>query len=181
MTAIDSAPSKSRAICAENDHRARRSAAWTEPGQRAGGLLHSEICRTGHEMTKHQLAGVAAIILTSGVAAAQSYPPAPPVSYPPPPVPYSPPPVPVAPPSAVSGSGTSTTTVNPTPDGGYRASTTNKRVDPNGNEVTRKDVYREGIAGRSETHTKTETDSFGGTTTRSTTTTTPEANTASLP
>jgi len=124
-------------------------------------------------MTMKLLAGAAAIILMSGVAAAQSYPPAPPVPYPPPPVPYPPPPVPVAPPSAVPGSITSTTTVYPTPDSGYRASTIKKSVDPNSNEVTRKDVYREGITGGSETHTKTETDPFGGTTTRSTTTTTP--------
>jgi hypothetical protein len=118
-------------------------------------------------MTKHLLTGVAAIILTAGVASAQSYPPVPP------PPPYPPPPAPVAPPAPVPGSSTSTTTkVAPTPDGGYRASTTKKRLDPYGNEVTRKDVYREGVAGSSETHTKTETDPFGGTTTRSTTTTT---------
>jgi hypothetical protein len=80
-------------------------------------------------MTKHLLAGVAAIILTAGVASAQSYPPAPP------PPPYPPPPAPVAPPAPVPGSSTSTTTkVPPTPDGGYRASTTKKRLDPYGNE-----------------------------------------------
>jgi len=113
-------------------------------------------------MTKHLLAGVAAVILMSGVASAQSYLPAPPVPYPPPTLPYPPPPVPVAPQSAVPESGTSTTTVNPTPDGGYRASTTKKSLDPNGNEVTRKDVYRKGVAGSSETHAKTETAPFGG-------------------
>src|SRR5271166_4703403 len=116
-------------------------------------------------MPKHLLAAAAAAVLMSGVAAAQTYPPAPP------PLPYPPPPpaVPVAPPAPVPGSSTSTTTtVTPTPDGGYRASTVNKGVDPNGNEVTKKDVYREGVAGSSEAHTKTETNPFGETTTRST-------------
>jgi hypothetical protein len=118
-------------------------------------------------MTKHLLASVAAAVLMSGVASAQIYPPAPPLQ----PYPPAPPPMPVAPPAPVPG--LSTTTVAPTPDEGYRASTTSKGVDANGNEVTKKDVYKEGIEGRSETHTKTETDPRGGTTTRSTTTTAP--------
>jgi opacity protein-like surface antigen len=100
-------------------------------------------------MAKHLLASVAAVVLMSGVASAQIYPPAPPT-------------MPVAPPAPV-----------PTPDQDYRASTTSKGMDANGNEVTKKDVYKEGIEGRSETHTKTETDPWGGTTTRSTTTTAP--------
>jgi len=45
-------------------------------------------------------------------------------------------------------------------------------VDINGNEVIKKDVYKEGVEGSSETHTKTETNPLGETTTRSTTTTT---------
>jgi hypothetical protein len=47
-------------------------------------------------------------------------------------------------------------------------------VDVNGNEVTKKDVYKEGVEGSTETHTKTQTDPLGGTTTRSTTTTAPQ-------
>jgi hypothetical protein len=119
-------------------------------------------------MTKHLLAGVAGVVLMSGVASAQVYPPAPPPPYPPAP----PPPYAVAPPAPVPGSST-TTTVAPTPDGGYRSSTTTKGVDPTGNEVTKKDVYREGVEGSTETHTKTQTDPLGETTTRSTTTTAP--------
>lgn len=121
-------------------------------------------------MTKHLLAGAAATVLMSGVALAQTYPPAPPPPVPPPPL-VAPAPVapPVVPPAPVGSS--SSTTITPTPDGGYRSSTTEKGVDVNGNEVTRKKIYHEGIAGSSETHTKTETDPFGGTTTRSTTTT----------
>ncbi len=100
-------------------------------------------------MTKHLLAGVAVIVLMSGVASAQNYPPAPP-----------PPPgttvMPVIPPAPVPGS-TVTTTVAPSPGGDHREVTIHKDVDENGNAVTEKDTYREGIAGRTETHTKTET------------------------
>jgi hypothetical protein len=125
-------------------------------------------------MTKHLLASAAAVVLMSGVASAQIYPPAPPPQpYPPapPPQPYpaAPPPIGVAPPAP----GSSTTTVAPTPDGGYRASTTKKGVDASGNEVTKKDVYKEGVEGSSETHTKIETDPLGGTTRSTTTTTAP--------
>ncbi len=102
----------------------------------------------------------------SGGVSAQIYPPVPP---PQPPLP-APPPIPVAPPLA--GPGSSTTTVAPT-DGGYRASTTKKGVDANVNEVTKKDIYREGAEGSSETRTKTETDPLGRTKTCSTTTTAP--------
>ncbi len=102
-------------------------------------------------MTKQLLAGVAAVILMSGVASAQTYPPASPPGTP----------IPEIPP-AVSGSSTSTTTtVARTPDGGYRSSTTQTGVDEYGNPVTKKDTYREGVAGSSETHSKTETDPTG--------------------
>lgn len=123
-------------------------------------------------MTKHLLAGAAATVLLSGVAFAQTYPPAPPPPVAPPPL-VAPAPIapPVVPPAPAGSSSSTTTTITPAPDGGYRSSTTEKGVDVNGNEVTRKNIYHEGIAGSSETHTKTETDPFGGTTTRSTTTT----------
>jgi hypothetical protein len=133
-------------------------------------------------MTKHLLAGVAAVVLMSGVASAQVYPPAPPPAYPPappPPYPVAPqPPYPVAPqPPAIippaPAPDSTTTTVAPTPEGGYRSSTTTKGVDINGNQVTKKDVYKEGVEGSTETHTKTQTNPLGETTTRSTTTTGP--------
>jgi hypothetical protein len=120
-------------------------------------------------MTKPLLAGVATIFLISGAVSAQTYP------SPPPADPPAALPVPVPPPVSAPGSSTSTsTTVAPTPDGGYRASTINKSVDPSGNGVIKKDLYKEGVTGSSETHTKTETDPLGERTTRSTTTTTPQ-------
>ena len=126
-------------------------------------------------MTKHLLAGVAAVVLMSGIAFAQVYPPAPPPAYPvaPPPYPVAPQPPAIIPPAPVPGS-TTTTTVAPTPEGGYRSSTTTKGVDINGNQVTKKDVYKEGVEGSTETHTKTQTNPLGETTTHSTTTTAPQ-------
>ena len=107
-------------------------------------------------MTKHLLAGVAAFGLLSSAAFAQTY------------IPVSPPPATVAPPSlGVPGSTTTTTTTSPTTD---HATTITKGVDANGNEITKKDSYREGVAGSSESHTTTFTDPDGGTTTRKTTT-----------
>jgi hypothetical protein len=67
---------------------------------------------------------------------------------------------------------TTTTTVAPTTG---HTTTITKGVDANGNEITKKVTYREGITGSSETHTKTFTDpDCGTTTTRSKTTTTEE-------
>lgn len=107
-------------------------------------------------MTKHLMAGVAAALVMAGVALAQTYPP-----------PTTPPEMP--------GSSTSTTTIAPSPNGGYRATTTKQGVDEYGNPVTRKDIYKEGVAGSSETHTTTKTGPLGdSTTTRSTTTTNPQ-------
>jgi hypothetical protein len=116
-------------------------------------------------MSKHLLAAVATIALLSGVASAQTYLPAPP------------PPgttiMPVIPPAPVPGSSaTTTTTVAPSPSGDHRAVTIHNEVDENGNTVTKKDTYREGIAGSTQTHTKTETDPDGGTTTTRSKTTT---------
>jgi hypothetical protein len=111
-------------------------------------------------MTKNLLAGVAAVVLMSGIASAQTYPPAP-----------GTPTLEITPPA---GAPSTTTTVAPTPDGGYRASTTKQGVDEYGNPVTRKDIYKEGISGSTETHSTTVTDPTGaGTTTHSTTTTMP--------
>ena len=94
-------------------------------------------------MSKHLLAAVAAIALTSGIASAQTYPTAP-----------------------VPGSRVTTTTTGaPSPGEDHRAVTIHKEVDENGNTVTKKDTYREGTAGSTETHSKTETDPDGGTTT----------------
>ena len=116
-------------------------------------------------MMKHLLTGVSAAVLISGVASAQVYAPSPP----------APPgavvvPAPPPPPVAVPGT-TTTTTVAPSPDGDHRETTIHKEVDRKGNTVTEKDVHREGIAGSTETHTKTETDRDGGTTTTRETTT----------
>jgi len=93
-------------------------------------------------MTKHLLAGVAAIGLISGVAVAQGYPPAPP-------------PIPAPPSVGVPGSTTTTTTTSPTTD---HTTTITKGVDANGNEITKKDSYREGVTGSSESHKTTVTD-----------------------
>ena len=98
-------------------------------------------------MIKQVLAGVAVMAVMSGVSFAQTY-------------------IPTSPPAAavgVPGSTTTTTTVSPTTD---HTTTTTKGVDANGNEITKEDTYREGIAGSTETHMKTETDPDGGTTTR---------------
>jgi hypothetical protein len=125
-------------------------------------------------MSKHLSAGVAAVGLLSGVALAQTYPLAPP---PPPGIsvapvaPLAPAASPststtsttVAPPSVgVPGSTTTTTTVSPTTD---HTTTITKGVDANGNEITKKDTYREGIAGSSESQKTTVTDPDGATTT----------------
>jgi hypothetical protein len=117
-------------------------------------------------MIKHLLTGAAAIVLMSGVASAQTYPPAPP-----------PPPgtvvIPVPPPPPVPGSNTTTTTVTPSPGGDHGEVTIHKEVDGKGNRVIEKDINREGIAGSTETHEKTEIDRDGGTTTTRETTTKP--------
>ena len=122
--------------------------------------------QNGSQMTKHLLAGVAAAVLISGAAFAQPYPPAPP-----PPgavVVPAPPPIPVP-----GASTTTTTTVSPNPGGDHRETTIHKEVDRKGNTVIEKDVHREGIAGSTDTHTKTETDRYGGTNTTTETTTKP--------
>lgn len=115
-------------------------------------------------MTKHLLAGAAALVLMSGVASAQVYPPAPP----PPPgtmvVPAPPPPLP----------GSSTTrTIVPGPDADHREKTLHKEVDRKGNTVIEEESHQEGLSGSSETRTKTEIGRDGGTTTTRETTTSP--------
>jgi hypothetical protein len=100
-------------------------------------------------MIKQLLAGIAAAGLMSGIAYAQTYPPA---SAP----------IPAPPSVGVPGSTTTITTVSPTTD---HTTTVTKGVDANGSEITRKDSYREGIAGSSESRKTTVTDPDGGTTT----------------
>jgi hypothetical protein len=64
--------------------------------------------------------------------------------------------------------------VTSSPNGGSSTSTTKQGTGWNGDAVTKKDSYKQGVTGSSETHSKTETDPTGaGTTTQSTTTTTP--------
>ena len=123
-------------------------------------------------MTNLRLVGVIATILVSGMASAQSYPPTP-TPVPPPPVFAPAPPAAVVPAPSV-GTSTTTTTVAPVPEGDHRTTTITKSVDENGNEVTKKDTYREGLAHSTVTHKETATDPDGGTTTRSVTTTTHE-------
>jgi len=107
-------------------------------------------------VTRYLLAGVAAVGLMSGVPSAQTYPPAPP-------------PVAAPPSVGVPGSTTTTTTISPTND---HTTTITKGVDANGNEITKKNSYREGVAGSGESHTTTATDPDGGTTTTRSKTTT---------
>src|SRR5262245_18896872 len=109
-------------------------------------------------MTKNLLAAVAGVLI-SGVASAQLYAPAPP-----------PPPgtvvIPVPPPVPVPGAGTTTTTtVSPSPNGDHREVTIHREVDRKGNTVIDKDVHHEGISGSTDTHTRTETNRDGGSTT----------------
>ena len=109
-------------------------------------------------MIKQLLAGAAAVGLLSGVALAQTYPPAPP------PPPWHnrnasgssssrPVPVPVPGPST----STTTTTVTPSPDSVHRDVNVHKEVDKKGNTVIEKDIQREGVAGSAEIHKKIET------------------------
>ena len=114
-------------------------------------------------MTK-LLSSVATIaFIASGAALAQTYPPAPPPALAPPYVTAPP-----APPSST------TTTVAPNADGGLRATTTQHGVDMNGNPVTQKDIYKEGVAGSSATHSTTTMDPASGTTTTRSTTINPQ-------
>lgn len=102
-------------------------------------------------MIRRLLAGLAAVGMMSGAALAQTY------------TPTSPPPATVAPPSVgIPGATTTTTTTSPTTD---RTTTVTRGVDANGNEITKKDTYREGVAGSSESRKTTVTDPDGGTTT----------------
>ena len=97
-------------------------------------------------MTKHLLAGVAGVVLMSGVGFADTYPPTPPPS------------MPLAPPPAVSSPGDK----NPPAAAPGSSGTTTAP-----NSGIERDTHREGIAGS----TKQETGRDGGTTTRSNTTT----------
>jgi hypothetical protein len=106
------------------------------------------------KMTRQLLAGVAAVVLMSGVAAAQTYPP------------------PTTPPEIPGTGASTTTTITSAPNGGYHATTTKHGVDMYGNAVTKKETYKEGIAGSSQSRTITKTDPWGGSTTTHTTTTT---------
>src|SRR5205823_10396664 len=103
-------------------------------------------CRLGADL---QLAGLAAFGLLSSAALAQTYNP------------VSPPPAAVAPPAVgVPGSTTTITTTSPTTD---HATMITKGVDANGNEIEKKDSYREGVAGSIESHAIKVTDPDGGT------------------
>ena len=161
MSAVDS--SESRLIVNRQRRPIRLACAVGTRRRRPWFYMHSQQQWGTNDQAS---TGVAAAVLISGAASAQPYPPAPP---PPPPgavVVPAPPPVPVPGPTT-----TTTTTVAPSPDGDHREVTIHKEMDEKGNAVIEKDVNREGFAGSTETHTKTEIDRDGGTnTTRETTT-----------
>jgi len=94
-------------------------------------------------MIKRLLIDVAAIGLMTGIALAQGSP----------------------------GKGSSTTTETTGP-GGSTTTMTKEGTNWKGNSVTKQDAYKEGPAGSSETHSKSETDPASGSTTTSKTTTT---------
>jgi hypothetical protein len=122
-------------------------------------------------MTKHLLAGLAAAMLMTGVATAQTYLPAPPPPPAPPPMVVVPPAPTLIPPTT-----STTTTLAPAPVPGQSTTTTTTNgVDEYGNPIRQKDIYQQGVAGSSETHSTTTTDPWsGGTTTHSTTTNNPQ-------
>lgn len=103
-------------------------------------------------MTKHLLAGVAGVVLMSGVGLADTYPPTPPPSTPLAPPPAVSSPGDNNPPAAVPGS--SVTTTAPNSGGDQREGTIHKEADEKANRVIEKDTRREGIAGSTESHTK---------------------------
>ena len=110
-------------------------------------------------MFKCLLGGVAAIVLMTGLAPAQTYPP-----------PTTPPEIP-APSMRVPAPCTSTTTVTPSLYGSWQATTARHGLDEHGNPVTQRDIYRKGIAGSSENHETFTTDPrAGGTSFQSSTT-----------
>jgi hypothetical protein len=134
-------------------------ATWNRP--RAVILSDSQLREEA--MFKRLVGAAAGMMLMTGLASAQTYPP-----------PTTPPEIP-APSMRVPASGTSTTTVAPGLHRGWQATTTRLGLDEHGNPVTQRDIYREGIAGSTENHQTYTTDpSSGGTTTNKTTTTKPE-------
>jgi hypothetical protein len=86
----------------------------------------------------------------TGLASAQTYPP-----------PTTPPEIP-APSMRVPAPGTPATTAAPSLYGGWQATTTRHGLDEHGNPVTQRDIYREGIAGSSESHETFTTDPRAG-------------------
>ena len=109
-------------------------------------------------MFKRLMGGAAAIVLMTGLASAQTYP-----------LPTTPPEIP-APSMRVPAPGTSTTTVAPSLNRGWQATTPRLGLDEHGNPVTQRDVYRESIAGRLESReTFTSDPRAGGTTFQSNT------------
>lgn len=95
------------------------------------------------------MGAVAGLALMTGLASAQTYPP-----------PTTPPEIP-APSMRVPAPSTSTTTA-PSLYGGWQATTTRRGLDEHGNPVTQRDIYREGIAGSSESHEPFTTDPRAG-------------------
>jgi hypothetical protein len=69
-------------------------------------------------------------------------------------------PIPLKPPLTSVSRSRSTSATPVAPTSGHTTTIT-KGVDANGNEITKKDTYREGIIGSSQAHTKTFTDPDG--------------------
>jgi hypothetical protein len=109
-------------------------------------------------MLKRLVCGAASLMLMAGVASVQTYPPS-----------TTPPEMP-APEMGVPAPGRSTTTIRPSSLAGWQATTTRHGLDKYGNPVTERDIYREGIAGSSESHMTTIDPAAGGTTTSKPTT-----------
>ena len=105
---------------------------------------------------------MATIALMTGLGTAQTYPP-----------PTTPPEIP-APGIGIPAPGTPTTTIVPSPNGGYQ-SITRHGTDQHGNPVGARGIYRGGSSVSSESHQTWTTDpGAGGTTFRSTITHNPQ-------
>jgi hypothetical protein len=91
-------------------------------------------------MLKRLIGGLAGTVLMIAAASGQSYPP-----------PTTPPEIP-APNMGVPTPGTSTTTIAPSPYGGYQVIRTQRGVDQYGRPITRNDIYRPGNSGGTERH-----------------------------
>jgi hypothetical protein len=101
-------------------------------------------------MHKRVFCAAIGLALMTAMAAAQSYPRSTTAA------------VISAPEMGASAPGTSTTTIAPGLYGGPEATTTRIGLDAFGNPITTRDIYREGIAGSSQSHPNSATDPRAG-------------------